>query len=360
MPALDDLKAFETEIDATVQNLSLLQLPLNAVLAAAYVVIDGFFHGARNKPAPSDPRELAGYASAARLSYLLPVLSKCPTALGGVTVADSILALCEQQREELRLLLEYGHFCEIMPEVHRGLYDVNGGDGKYALTHPSQEVANGEARDVVLNELALPFYLQSKVDQAAFDALAETLPKVDLSVMAPIVGQLFGHYAEHAYEAPLLSDEIFRTATGATYADVNRFRSGWAAVADFALGMAAAVGRKAHKAGLEIEKNGLYSELVEWVAVLLQSKFLGGLVIAITGLEPSKFDALMRLFSIDAKSGRVRHAGDGFFPPIVEYDSAYQFNPDVLRIMLSGRNVPYALNRVDKKKFDNSVSQDLD
>lgn len=360
MAALEELKEFEKRIDATVAGMDLLKLPLNVVLAGLYVVIDGFFHGHRNDMNSAETREIAGYASASRLSYLLPVLAKCPTMLGGATVAESITSIPESRWEELRLLLQYGHFCELMPEVHRGLYNISGGNETYTLEHASEAVAAGEARDTVLTELALPFRISSRIDDGRFDALVAKLPTLDLVAAGGIIKELFDHYAVHAYEAPLLSDDAFSAATGASYSEFERFRSGWAAVADFATGMAAAVTRKAHRTGVGVEREGLFDELVEWIAVCLKSDFLSGVVIAVAGLESSKFDALMRFFSTDARSGAVDHAGEGFFPPIVEYESAYQFSPDVLRVMLSGRNVPYALNRIDKRKFDDHVSHDLE
>jgi hypothetical protein len=278
----------------------------------------------------------------------------------GVSVANAMLALDKAKFNELLLLVQYGHFCEIMPEVHRGLYDVLGGDAQFELRHTSQAVADGEACDVVLTEMAMPFYVQAPADAAHFDGLARTLPTFDLSTLVATVKQFYEHYVNHSYEVPILSDAAFVSATGATYEQFVRFRSAWAAVADFALGMAGAVSRRLQASSSNEDKDKLGNELFEWLAVRMKSSFLGGLIIGLTGLAPASFDALMRFFSIDATNAAAPQGGDGFFPPIVSYSDSYQFNAAVLRVMLSARNVPYGLNRTDRRKFDNLVSGDLE
>lgn len=359
MSAREDLVAFEKEIDASVATLSVLKVPLNAVLTTMFMTIDSLFHGSRFGE-QTRPRSVAGYAAASRMSYILPHLLACPAEFVGANAANSMLALDEDQYPEINLLLQYGHFCEIMPEVHRGLYSVSGGETEFALEHASQSVANGEARDILLTEVAMPFFLPPSINQAYFDALVNMLPSSDLGHLVESVARVYAHYKNHSYESPLLSSDTFLKATGASYEDFVRFRAAWVAVAEFSLGMADAIARRLRAGVSDAGKSMLETELCEWISPRLKSTFLSGLIIAVAELDGSKFDALMRVFSVDTQTKSHQHAGDGYLPPVFSSSKSYLFNPDVLRIMLSGRNVPYVINRTDRRMFDTLVSQDLE
>jgi hypothetical protein len=74
MFSLDELKAFEADLDRTVEQLPIVQLPSRVFLSCYFAAVDAAMRGARFGKAP--PNLEIGMALAGRLSYLAPLLGK--------------------------------------------------------------------------------------------------------------------------------------------------------------------------------------------------------------------------------------------------------------------------------------------
>lgn len=123
--------------------------------------------------------------------------------------------------------------------------------------------------------------------------------------------------------------------------------------------MATAFERRIRREGFRDE---LWNELLEWISVNWKETFFLGVLQGMTGLAPEAIDRLISLFSIDFRQGRKagRQAGDGFLPPLARLSENFLFNPDLLRLFLPARSVLYTLNRTDRKRFDDLVSEHLE
>jgi hypothetical protein len=82
-----------------------------------------------------------------------------------------------------------------MPEIHRGYFAVSGDrDSGFALRHASPELAEHEARDIVLTEFAGPFgfaVAPAAIDEQ-FDALVATAPVLPANALIAMHERLYG------------------------------------------------------------------------------------------------------------------------------------------------------------------------
>lgn len=356
----NSLLNFESLLDKQVSSLPLLSLPLRSVLTGLYHVVDGLFHGNRLEDKPQK-RPIQGQGLAARLSYLTPFILKCPAEPIGESAFDalSVMALDEIPKN-LQLLIGYGHLCELMPEIHRGYYRIEGTEKHFLLSYRNDSFCQSELKDVVLTELARPFLVIRKWhDEEIFDSQVAKESSFDLKLMAATIKRYYLHNIKNTFELPILTAEGFEAAVHTTFEEFCIFRAAWNAVADYSLGMASAICRRGKKLSQE-KKEVALQEVFEWTAVMLNERFLSGLIIGISGIPSKKFDALLKIFSIGPSISEAEHSGDGFFPPIFRLGNCYLFNPNVLQLMLNSRNIPYALNKLDREHFDNFVSQHME
>ena len=157
--SLAELKEYEKEFDRLIDELPIWPLPVRPLLTALHLTVDSLFNGSRLDGSVR-PRPEAGSALGARLSYLVPHLLKCDAEPIGRNGADALRALNDSDPEGICrfALVTYGHFCELMPEVHKGYYSVAGDKEKgFTLAHATRQFADHEATDIILTELSLSF-----------------------------------------------------------------------------------------------------------------------------------------------------------------------------------------------------------
>jgi hypothetical protein len=359
---LEELKAFESELDDRIRSLPIWKLPIRAVLTAVHAVIDNLFNGSRNNQEVS-PRPEAGASAGGRLSYLVPLLLTCPSEPIGANGADALAAVQEVDTDgaQRKALLTYGHFSEVMPEVHRGYYSVQGdATTGFTLKHATQNFAEYEVQDIVLNEISLSFVAASpSMDKSLFDQQAKTAPKSDLGLESQILTSVYEYYRTRLSEPPILTEAGYVQATGASRDEFERFRAALFAIADYCKGIAEALTRRLQQEGFP---DTVWEELLEWLSVNWTESFFVGRLKVMTGLEFDLLNRLLSTFSLDFRATKkLKHqAGDGFFPPLAKLEEAYLFNPDLLKVFLPARNVLYALSRTDKKHYNDFVSQHLE
>src|SRR6266545_4591975 len=361
---IEQLKAYETKFDSWVKELTLLKLPVRAPLAALHMVADGLFNGSRLN-LDHAPRPEAGNSAAGRYSYLMPLLMGCDTEPLGEDADNALQAVKDTDPDftQMAMLVGYSHFCELMPEVHRGYYLVEGDEeAGFQLRHPSADFAGHEALDIVLAELSLSVFLNSPeplfVD--LFDGLARTVPFGDFGEMGRAFNLLNEHYRRYFNEPPFLTEERYRAAAGVGIDEFVRFRAALIAMADFARGMASAIDRRIRREG--DPDNRLWKEMLEWISVCWKEAPFFGFLKGLSGLDFDKLERLVSLFSVDFRAGKKSggHARDGFFPPIARLEGVVLYNPDLLKLFMTARNILFAVRHQDERLFDDMVSKHLE
>jgi Holliday junction resolvase-like predicted endonuclease len=98
---------------------------------------------------------------------------------------------------------------------------------------------------------------------------------------------------------------------------------------------------------------------MDWEALYITEERLFDLIKQATGLNRDRYDQLMQIFCIDPKAEKIA-AGDGFYPPLLRLGDSLLFQPDILQLMFSSRNIPYAVNKIDRERFDTKLSPHLE
>ncbi|MFO0845495.1 MAG: hypothetical protein U0797_24440 [Gemmataceae bacterium] len=362
--SIDKLKAYESNFDSWVKELPILKLPVRAPLAALHEVSDGLFNGSRGNEKHA-PRPEAGTSLAGRLSYLMPLLMGCDTEPVGTDAENALQAVRETDPNcaQRAMLLGYSHFCELMPEVHRGYYSVEGDEeAGFLLRHASEAFSSHEALDIILAELSLslvidvPEFLHAEL----FDGLARTVPVADAGTMGRVLRECADHYRKYFNEPPFMTEEGYHAAVGVTSDDFVRFRAALCAMADYAKGMADALDRRIRREG---DPDGrLRKEMLEWISVHWRENPFFGFLKALSDVDFDKLDRLVALFSVDFRTGKKSgaHARDGFLPPVARLETSVLYNPDLLKLFLPARNILFAVHHQDAKRFDDLVSKHLE
>jgi hypothetical protein len=243
-----------------------------------------------------------------------------------------------------------------MPDVWRNNYKVTGSsEGRFTLSHLSEQYSEFETLDIILSELSLP-YVKSPPPllNSTFDRLAKRR-KLDGQFLR-VAHIYFEHFRENIVESPVMATDGYVAATGVTLEEFERFRAALFAIASVCQGMAMAYRRRLHLRPNSAVAN---SEHVEWRSVNWISDFFLALLGSISAISQEKIDCLIPLFSIDFREDAPpqTHAADGYFPPIARIEDSFVFNPSLLQRFLPARNILYAINKLDSHRFDNIVSK---
>jgi hypothetical protein len=358
MPDRDELFAFEKKLDEQIARSNVFKLPLRSVLTNLYGVIDILIQGRRFGQGISR-RQTEGEALSSRLSYLTPLLKNCTSQIG--VSAINAFSPTAQYVEEFKELVSYAHLCELMPEVHRGYYEVRKTSEGFELIHPSKQFAKAEEYDILLTELSLAF-LTGKVPDLSqeFIKLAARLPNLDLFSMCKVLVELFKYHLDNIREVPLLEPSDFQTSIGVGWDEFLRVRAALFAYVDYSISLADALEFLWNKENNAVRKKALFSEFYEWISVCNTKSFFIGLLMALTGVKDSAIEDILIFFAIDVENQDFANAGEGFFPPFAEYSDSYLFSPYVLRLMLTTRNILYVINKRNPSHFNNVISHHLE
>jgi hypothetical protein len=354
----EQLFVFEEKADEAAAVLPLWNLPLRSVLSTLFLTADGLSVGGRFERV-NPPNQPHAEAILSRISYVTSLLSKCPLEIGA-DLNDALSIVGDSEARALRELVVYAHFSELMPEVRRGYYRVERVDEGFRLEHADATFASYEERDILVTELSRAFNATpSPHPRALFDRLIVAWPKVDPSFMGAIYNA-YQHYLKSLAEDELLPDNVLEVGFGFGRNAFLRVRACLLAVSDLCIGMADAAERRALASRAPWKRRQYEQEWAEWMAPLLKSNFVLGLIEGVTGVPNDDIDAVLRPFIMDAQASDFGNAGEGFLPPLVRIGEAFLFSPYGLRSMLPERNLLYVLNKRDRKTFDTVVSEHLE
>jgi Holliday junction resolvase-like predicted endonuclease len=350
--SLDDLVELEAELDDLARGTRLTDLSRRSVLTGLlsqshFVMYGGLGFDLETRPA-------VGAAMINRFSYLLDLLDQCPEEPIGASAADAFSPYLDDPTlfGDLLYLVQYGHLCELLPEVRRGWYVVSGSrESGFRLDHPSEEFAESEARDTILADVSLPFSVRPPPNDALFDGacISGGLPASLIAEVALYVE----HYRRAIFEVPLFDDAGWQDALGVAEEDFLRFRAFWLAWAEVCFRIGEAVRRRLVTAP---DDKAVGDEYIEWVVPYLNPRFIEGLAITTAGLSGEAYDRLTQFFTHAPGSG----GGEGFFPPLHMIGDGLLFAPAAVQMMLASRNIAYALNKTDPDRFAAMLSHHLE
>ena len=361
MSALDELKNFERRIDQVMEGLSVFRQAVRVPLSGIVSVLHGLLHGQPSINKGS--RREAAYAFAARMAYLTPLLAKCPAEPLG-TNARNVLEAWAAEQQEFKTgnrIVAYAYFCELMPEVHRGYFDITGSEtAGFTLRHRSVEFSAFEAQDILLSEAALATGQGAPPDyDRIFDELAKTAPTLNPTLADQMQTALARHYEESLFELPLVSDSGLQIAAGLSHREFKRFRSALFGLSEFAVQLSMALERRFAK---NPNDDAAFDEMLEWITICWKEDALLRILENLTKLEQNQLEPLLSLYGLDFRNDQrnISHAAEGFFPPLVRLPGTILVFPDLVKFFLQTRNLLYAVQRRNPKLFDNLISRHLE
>jgi len=354
MPALDPndrarLMAFEEAIDAAVRDQPLVKLPIRALLALIHYFLFTTLHGTLLAKKPT--REIA-VTTTSRLGYLLPLFLDMSAEPYGRDAEDAVMSAEEVDPEgqQLRELLAYAHFSQIMPEVWRGYYTLTfESETALRLAHRNAEFAAWEGADILLSELAMPFRFHRERNKPDPDVAA--LIQTNNSAFGPLlilaVAKKAKVYRHGQAENTPVDDagmlEIFGFDAG-TFRAIQAAMLGLAEVADEAAVFLAVWSLQ------ETKGQDITAETLEWLSVNLRPEIVTRVVAGVSGATEAQVEAFVDAFAIDFRTAPPTHrGGDGFFPPFMRGTGTLLFSPILVMSSLSARNAVYGFAEVQRQ-----------
>lgn len=353
------LKAFEATADDHVAGFAMLKFPARVVLAGLHYMVFTGFH-ARMLTGTGEPG--VGETIIQRIGHALPLVRALAAKPFDPSAHDAIAAFTDAHCEgpELEELFAYLHFSDLMPEVHRGYFDVEALDDKsFSLSHASPEFAEAEAKDVTLSEIALPFALdRNSAIEPEFARMAEELPAIDWKFVAHFVAVNSYKYRHGMAEADVITDASIRRMFGFDRKTFLFIRSVILAFAEFFAKLATMMHLLIFKGDMSEDR---MADALECASVCFDAEHFIGLLAAGAEATPDEVERFLELYSIDFRqSPVVAWGGDGFFPPFARFDEGLVFSPLIAMAFLQVRNAVFAFAKKDKKAFDDDVSKELE
>ena len=357
--AVEELQEFEIQADIAIAELSLWRQPIRSIISHIYLSADGQYVGTRfnRKGLRNDE---VGTAMITRMSYVVRFFDKCSRQVGA-NVDDALSVVDSEFLADFEQLLGYAHFCEIMPLVRRGFFSVERRPSAFALSHPNAEFVKHEEYDILMSEMVLPHELTPPpypIENCK--RMVKAWPKIPADALVEVLKGACDHYQGNVFELPLLSDGAFREAFDFSRSDFIRFRAALMAYSDFCLGMADAAELLSGRAFTRPRRSALQREVREWAAPLLNRNHIIGVAAGVSRVDPSTAQRIVDRFMIDLNNLDGSGAGEGFFPPFLRLGNALLFSPHAVKRCMPERNLLYSMVRIDKRKFDNVVSNHLE
>lgn len=353
----DALTAFEKQADERMQGLSLWKLPYRSVYSAALLGADAAFSGGRFQD-HREPDPDKGGAMLARYSYWRPYLRQCTRDIGA-DIADALGVVTADTHREITKALFYSHFCELMPFVHKKALAVERIPAGFHLRYPNEAAARFEALDVVASELALTALAEHfRYDPRPLLRMVETWPRIAAADLHSVLWQAYAFHLDNVREDPFIGAHAYERVLGFRHDEFVRVRAAMMAFASWCLGMANAA--EAHAIGTEgREQDRFGNECFEWLAPLLRRDFVHGTIQQLAEVPPDRVAEVLSYFEEDPFAERGV-SGEGYLAPVNTYGDFVLISPRAMHQMTPERNILYTLNKLDRRRFDELVSAELE
>ncbi len=358
MSAEEELYHFERHADDLIANLSLWKKPLRSILSSLYLIADMEFSGGRfGKFRAVDPEK--GTTILSRTSYLIDFLTQASCDIGR-DLQDALNALDVDDFEGIKSALAYAHFCELMPFVRKGYLGVERQNEDFTLRHPSAMFAYNEQRDIVAAELSLAtMERQYPFQVASLQRMIEGWPLLRDDDLSTVLAGAYNFYLVGVHEDDFVAATEYESVFRFKRDEFLRVRAALMALASWCIGMAAAAEAKSLEA-LVGRKDKWRCECMEWAAPLLRSAFVVETVQGLSAVPTDRVDAILAYFQEQPLHRETVISGDGYLAPLISIKDSFLFSPRALLTMLSERNLLYVLNKSDRVRFDEVVSEQLE
>ncbi len=352
-----ELVAFEKKADEQMQNLSLWKLPYRSVYSTALIAADAVISGGRFKLQRKSDFDKGG-AMLARYSYWRPYLRSCTNEIGA-NLANALSVFAADEYREVGHALLYSHFCELMPFVHRKNLEVEIVSGGFRLYYPSESASRYEALDVIASELALTALNgHFKFDPLPLLRMIETWPHVNGADFYAVIQPAYSFHLGNICEDAFMSEQAYERVLGFQHAEFIRVRAAMMSLASWCLGMAnAAEARSMQSKGAKRDRFG--NECLEWIAPLISRSFVYGFIQQLSKVSEGRVAEILRYFEDDPFS-EVGLSGEGYLAPVIAYDDYVLLSPHAMYQMTPERNILYVLNKLERKRFNDFASAELE
>jgi hypothetical protein len=337
-----ELLAFEGKADALALNLLTFEQSAPDLLSQFFYSIDHLIDIGMT-------REAGDICS--RLSYLPHLLDNHTRT--SAKANDPTQLLIDWQD-----LLQYLHFSELMPQVHKDYFDIDGNESEgFYLHHKDESLSDYEIRDILLADLSRPF-CREKPGQLMLPLLKlmTSNPK-SFSFPTHLMEELISFYEKSLYDLFDIPDLVYSEIAGCTAQEFRSFRNYMFAFSEFQLNMTSCV--KAWNPPIPISKANM---IMQSIFCFMPSSNLLNEIQKYTKLDKTKIANILQLFTLDFSSStsknksRNKHSGDGYFPPIIKIDNGYCVPPRAVKSSLSNRNLIFAFQKQNPATFNSVVS----
>jgi hypothetical protein len=354
----EELYAFEQEADGLMAKLGLWRRPVRSILSSIFSIADTAFNGGRfGRTRPVDPEKGATILS--RTSYLIPFLAAGDAAIGQ-DLQNALEVLDANDLAEISSALTYAHFCELMPFVRNGYLGVERSGKRFMLRHQSAVFANDEQRDIVATELSLTsIERRFPFQTASLSRMVANWPQMRGDDLFVSLHGGYAFYLDGVKEDEFIAASAYQRAFVFERADFLRVRAALMALGSWCVGMAAAADAASLRAKVG-EKDRWRRECMEWSTPLLSANFVFGTIQSLSSVSSERVDSILSYF-LDEPLDRCRNvSGDGYLAPIVRLGDSLLFSPYALLTMVTERNLLYVLNKTERARFGELVSDQLE
>jgi hypothetical protein len=255
------------------------------------------------------------------ISFLCPFLKKCNLDIEA-SAEDALSVIGKYEPEILRQApAVYAHFCELMPEVRHGHYNVKSVNRGFRPTYKEAPYQTAEEYDFVLHEIGKATDSSSlEIRSVLFSHLVQEWPMWDLRMVNSAFDQLYTHHLRSVHESPLLHLDAYSTAFGFTREEFASVRAALFALASFSNGMHLAPAGERDRSGDPGTIARYQSEFLEWNTPILTREFVYSCLTRATGLSGSRVEDVLSFLVLNAVTGDFDNAGDGYLPPLVLFE----------------------------------------
>lgn len=338
------LLAFEEKADGLASNLLVLKQSVPDLLGRLFYSIDHLVDSGM-------VREAGDLCS--RLSYLPCLLEKS----------------IEKSSEEIDLtqlfvdwqnLLQYLHFNELMPQVHKDYFDINGSEPKgFYLCYKDDRLSEYEIKDILLADLSRPF-CREKPNQI-MGALLVIIASDPRLVKFPthLIEELMGFYEENLFDLFEIPDSVYIEIADCTAQEFRSLRNYLFAFSEFLQNMTTCAKAWNPPMSREKEKERMIQGSI---FCFLPKNNLFDQIKKYTSLDENKVMKLLQPFTLDLRpsiskaKSKNEHSRDGYFPPIIKIDDGYCVPPMAVKSFFCNRNLLFAFQRKNLHKFNSVIS----
>lgn len=357
---LEKLKRFEKHADAAMAALPIFNGSAQDALTVLHQLA---FSGIRGRQLSGDDDGSKGEGLIPRFSHLLFFLERLPPRPIGESRPDLATVLAQAAGDDgsqMRELVAYGEFAEIMPQIHRGYFDVVAEtESRFHLSFRDEAFADGEAKDIILSQLAAVFTIERRSPMSReLIPIIENLPNFAPNVLENYIANNAPRFLKDLAEADLITNARVRHIFGFDRECFLVIRAVVLAFAELCEKLATTI------YGLVLEEKlperSMYEQL-EWVSVGLQVDWLVPFWATLANVPVEHVERFLEFYSIDFREELPSHrGGDGFFPPFARFRDILSFSPLLVRTFLQVRNAIFAFSKSNKEVFDSFVSHDLE